>query len=60
MAIHTNLYLLVFLPLVMLIYQLVPRNKRWGVLLSASYVLYYFQDLLGVSALLAALCFLTP
>ena len=41
MAIHTNLYLLVFLPLVMLIYQLVPRNKRWGVLLSASYVLYF-------------------
>ena len=40
MAIHTNLYLLVFLPLVMLAYQLVPRKMRWGVLLAASYALY--------------------
>ena len=40
MAIHTNLYLLVFLPLVLIIYQLVPRKARWGVLLVASYVLY--------------------
>ena len=40
MAIHTNLYLLIFLPLVLIIYQLVPRKARWGVLLVASYVLY--------------------
>ena len=40
MAIHTNLYLLVFLPAVLLIYQLVPRKARWGVLLAASYALY--------------------
>ena len=40
MAIHTNLYLLVFLPLVLITYQLVPRKARWGVLLAASYALY--------------------
>ena len=40
MAIHTNLYLLVFLPVVLIIYQLVPRKARWGVLLAASYALY--------------------
>ena len=40
MAIHTNLYLLVFLPTVLIIYQLVPRKARWGVLLAASYALY--------------------
>ena len=40
MAIYTNMYLLVFLPLVLIIYQLAPRKVRWGVLLAASYVLY--------------------
>ena len=40
MAIYTNLYLLVFLPLVLIAYQLVPRKYRWGVLLAASYALY--------------------
>ena len=40
MAIHTNLYLLVFLPLVLIIYQLAPKKARWGVLLAASYALY--------------------
>ena len=40
MAIYTNLYLLVFLPLVLIAYQLVPRKFRWGVLLAASYALY--------------------
>ena len=29
MAIYTNLYLLVFLPLVLIAYQLVPRKYRW-------------------------------
>ena len=28
MAIHTNLYLLVFLPLVLIIYQLAPKRQR--------------------------------
>ena len=40
MAIYTNLYLLVFLPVVLIIYQLVPKKARWGVLLAASYALY--------------------
>ena len=57
MAIHTNLYLLVFLPLVMLIYQLVPRNKRWGVLLSASYVLYFSFSRFLVLLLMATSAF---
>ena len=30
MAIYTNMYLLVFLPLVLIIYQLAPRKVRWG------------------------------
>ena len=41
MAIYTNLYLLIFLPLVLIIYQLVPQKVRWCVLLAASYVLYF-------------------
>ena len=40
MAIYTNLYLLVFLPVVLIVYQLAPRKFRWGVLLAASYALY--------------------
>lgn len=40
MAIYTNLYLLIFLPAVLIAYQLVPRKWRWGVLLAASYALY--------------------
>ena len=40
MAIYTNMYLLVFLPVVLIIYQLVPRKARWCVLLAASYILY--------------------
>ena len=40
MAIHTNLYLLVFLPIVLIVYQLAPKKARWGVLLAASYALY--------------------
>ena len=34
------MYLLVFLPVVLIIYQLVPRKARWCVLLAASYILY--------------------
>ena len=40
MAIYTNLYLLIFLPVVLVLYQLVPQKARWGVLLAASYALY--------------------
>ena len=40
MAIYTNLYLLVFLPVVLIVYQLAPKKARWGVLLAASYALY--------------------
>ena len=40
MAIYTNLYLLIFLPVVLIVYQLVPQKVRWMVLLAASYLLY--------------------
>ncbi len=40
MAIYTNLYLLVFLPAVLIIYEIVPKRFRWCVLLAASYALY--------------------
>ena len=37
MAYHTPVYLLLFLPVVLAVYQLTPQKKRWLVLLSASY-----------------------
>ena len=40
MAIYTNLYLLVFLPAILILYQIVPQKHRWKVLLCASYILY--------------------
>ncbi|MDO5455320.1 MAG: MBOAT family O-acyltransferase [Eubacteriales bacterium] len=40
MAIYTNLYLLVFLPAVLVIYGITPKRFRWAVLLAASYALY--------------------
>ena len=57
MAIHTNLYLLVFLPTVLIIYQLVPRKMRWGVLLSASYLLYFSFSRFLVILLMATSAF---
>lgn len=37
----TPLYLFVFLPAVLCTYQLMPRKKRWIVLLGAGYVFFY-------------------
>ena len=34
MTYQEPLFLLVFLPVVMLVYQLVPKNHRWKVLLA--------------------------
>ncbi|MBQ3392101.1 MAG: MBOAT family protein [Lachnospiraceae bacterium] len=41
MAIYTNLYLLVFLPLVLILYQIIPQKHRWKILLCASYIMYF-------------------
>ena len=40
MAIYTNLFLLIFLPAVLVIYGITPKRFRWIVLLAASYALY--------------------
>ncbi len=37
MGYHTSVYLLLFLPAVLVIYQLVPQKKRWIVLLLSGY-----------------------
>ena len=57
MAIYTNLYLLIFLPLVLIIYQLVPQKVRWCVLLAASYVLYFSFSRFLVLLLMATSAF---
>lgn len=41
MAYHTTIYLFLFLPLVLLIYQLAPKNRRWIVLLLAGYTFFW-------------------
>lgn len=41
MAYHTLLFLLVFLPLVLLIYQIMPRKFRPAVLLAAGYAFFF-------------------
>lgn len=41
MAYHTSLYLFLFLPAVLLAYQLTPRKSRWKVLLMAGYAFFY-------------------
>ncbi len=40
MAIYMNVYLLLFLPLTLLVYGVAPREKRWLVLLCASWFMY--------------------
>ncbi len=53
MAYHTVTYLLVFLPLVLCIYQLVPQRTRWIVLLLSGYIfLWSFNG--GMALWLAA------
>lgn len=41
MAYHTNIYLFLFLPIVLLLYQLAPQKMRWKVLLLSSYVFFW-------------------
>ena len=40
MAIYTNVYLLLFLPLTLVLYHLTPQKHRWMILLGASYFMY--------------------
>lgn len=44
MAYHMNVYLLLFLPLALLTYQIVPRRMRWKVLLIFSYLFFYLNS----------------
>ena len=41
MAYHTPIYLFLFLPLTLLIYQIIPQKKRWIVLLAAGYLFFW-------------------
>ncbi|MDO4475574.1 MAG: MBOAT family O-acyltransferase [Lachnospiraceae bacterium] len=52
MAYHSTLYLLAFLPIVLLLYQIVPQRWRWSLLLGASY--FYFWSFSGVLVLYLA------
>lgn len=57
MAYHTSIYLFLFLPAVLLAYQLTPQRARWSVLLAAGYVFFWLISkklllyLLGTTAL---------
>ena len=41
MSYNSTLYLLIFLPVVLILYQLFPKKKRWIVLLAAGYVFFW-------------------
>jgi hypothetical protein len=41
MTYNSILYLCVFLPLVLLFYQLIPQRHRWKILLLSSYIFFY-------------------
>ena len=41
MAYHTGIYLLLFLPAVLLLYQLTPKKSRWITLLAAGYFFFW-------------------
>lgn len=41
MAYHTSIYLFLFLPAVLVTYQIVPQKMRWKVLLAYSYLFFY-------------------
>ena len=41
MAYHESMYFLVFLPVVLIGYQLAPKQVRFGVLLFFSYCFYF-------------------
>lgn len=40
MTYNTNIFLLIFLPLTLLFYYILPKKARWGVLLAASIIFY--------------------
>lgn len=40
MAYHESMYFLVFLPVVLIGYQIAPKKMRWGILLTFSYIFY--------------------
>ncbi len=39
-----NIFLIVFLPAVLLLYYILPKKARWGVLLAASLIFYYLSS----------------
>ena len=41
MAYHTGIYLLLFLPAVLLLYHLTPKKSRWITLLAAGYLFFW-------------------
>lgn len=41
MAYHNIIYLLLFLPLALIVYQVVPRKARWAVLLLFGYIFFW-------------------
>ena len=57
MQYNSLLYLLVFLPVVLLLYQLLPQRHRWKILLGASYVFFFLLSRkLIVYLLLSTVC----
>ncbi|MCM1082818.1 MAG: MBOAT family protein [Clostridium sp.] len=54
MAYHLLTYSLIFLPAVMLLYQLAPEKYRWSVLLAADYVFFWMISKWLILCLLAA------
>lgn len=41
MAYHTSVYLVLFLPLSLLAYQITPQKKRWITLLTCNYLFFW-------------------
>ena len=41
MAYHTGLYLFIFLPIALIVYQAVPQKHRWKALLFFGYAFFY-------------------
>lgn len=54
MSYHLLTYSLIFLPAVMLLYQLAPEKYRWSVLLAADYVFFWMISKKLIICLLAS------
>lgn len=54
MAYHEAMYFTLFLPMVLIFYQLVPQKFRWSVLLFFSYVFYIIMSRKLVIVLICA------